>query len=107
MPAFRMFLVAAAGTLLALCAGPLVSAPVGASTITGPPTVAATNWTNTNAAAGSGSNRADRRVLHHIRLLRGGRARRTPVRAEGLSSSSGTASSWTVVPSVNARGDHR
>ena len=74
MPAFRMFLVAAAGTLMALFAGPLVSspAPAGASTITSPPTVAATNWTNGNAAAGSGSNAAERRVLHDLHLLRGG-----------------------------------
>ena len=58
MPTFRMFLIATAGALIALLAGPLGASPAlaGAATITSPPTVAATNWTNANAAAGSGFN---------------------------------------------------
>ncbi len=101
MPAFRMFLVAAAGTLLALCAGPLVSAPVGASTITGPPTVSATNWTNTNAAAGSGSNAlTDVSCTTSVFCV--------AVGSENSGTGGGTlieqwnGSTWTVVPSVNA-----
>ena len=103
MPAFRMFLVAAAGALMALSAGALgaAPAPAGASTITSPPTVAATNWTNANAAAGSGSN-----------LLAGVSCTTSTfcvaVGSENSGAGGGTlieqwnGASWTVVPSVNA-----
>ncbi len=102
MPAFRMFLVAAAGTLMALCAGPLAApAPVGASTITSPPTVAATNWTNGDAAAGSGSN-----VLAGVSCTTSTFC--VAVGSENTGAGGGTlieqwnGTSWNVVPSVNA-----
>ena len=103
MPAFRMFLVAAAGTLMALFAGPLVSspAPAGASTITSPPTVAATNWTNGNAAAGSASN-----VLNDVSCTTSTFC--VAVGSENVGTGGGTlieqwnGTKWTVVPSVNA-----
>jgi hypothetical protein len=56
MPRFRMFLVATTGAVLALVTAPLTSPPAGAAGITSPPTVAATNWTTSSAAAGTGAN---------------------------------------------------
>ena len=103
MPAFRMFLVAAAGTLLALFAAPLASSPAtaGASTITSPPTVAATNWTSSSAAAGSGSNQ-----LNDVSCTTSTFC--VAVGLENNGTGGGTlieqwnGTSWTVVPSVNA-----
>ena len=99
MPAFRMFLVAAAGTLMALFAAPLATA--GASTITSPPTVSATNWTSSSAAAGSGSNQ-----LNDVSCTTSTFC--VAVGLENNGTGGGTlieqwnGTSWTVVPSVNA-----
>ncbi len=101
MPAFRMFLVVAAGTLMALFAGPLASPPAGAGTITSPPTVAATNWTSSSAAAGSGSN-----VLNDVSCTTSTFC--VAVGSENLGGTGDTlieqwgGTSWTVVPSVDA-----
>ena len=103
MPTFRMFLVAAAGTLMALFAAPLAAspAPAGASTITSPPTVAATNWTNANAAAGSGSN-----LLSDVSCTTSTFC--VAVGSENSGAGGGTlieqwnGTTWTVVPSVDA-----
>ena len=80
-----MFLVATAGALIALLAGPLGASPAlaGTATITSPPTVAATNWTNANAAAGSGFNALNDVSCTIVHLLHGGGRRRTPVPAAG------------------------
>jgi hypothetical protein len=101
MPASRMFLVAAAGTLMALFAGPLVSGPVDAGTITSPPTVAAANWTNNNAVAGSGSN-----LLSDVSCTTSTFC--VAVGSENSGAGGGTlieqwnGATWSVVPSVNA-----
>jgi len=101
MPTFRMFLIAVAGALIALLAGPLGASTAGASPITSPPTVAATNWTNANAAAGSGFNQ-----LNDVSCTSS-----TFCVAVGLQNSGaggGTlieqwnGTTWTVVPSVDA-----
>jgi hypothetical protein len=106
MPKFRMFLVAAAGALMVL-AGPLAfsSVPAGASShataLTSPPTVAATNWTNDNAAAGSGSN-----SLNNVSCTTSSFC--MAVGPENSGTGGGTfiqewnGTKWTVVPSVNA-----
>jgi hypothetical protein len=102
MPAFRMFLLAAAGTLLALFAAPLASspAPAGASTITSPPTVAPTNWTNANAAAGSGSNQLNDVSCTTSTFCVAVGTENLPGGGTLIEQWNGT--TWTVVPSVNA-----
>jgi hypothetical protein len=103
MPKIRMVLVATAGAMIALFAAPLAFSPgiTGASTLTSPPTVSATTWTNANAAAGSGSNQ-----LNDVSCTTS-----TFCMAVGLENSGaggGTlieqwnGTTWTVVPSVNA-----
>ncbi len=56
MTTLRTFLIGAASMLVALTLATLGTAPAGAGNPTSPPLVSATNWTNANAAAGSGGN---------------------------------------------------
>jgi hypothetical protein len=103
MPTFRTFLVATAGALIALLAGPLGASPAlaGTAPITSPPTVAATNWTNANAAAGSGFNQ-----LNDVSCT----TSTFCMAVGGQNSGAGGGSlieqwngtSWAVVPSVDA-----
>jgi hypothetical protein len=103
MPKIRMVLVATAGAMIALFAGPLAFSPgvSGASTLTSPPTVSATNWTNANAAAGSGSNQ-----LNDVSCTTSTFC--VAVGTENSGAGGGTlieqwnGTTWTVAPSVDA-----
>ena len=56
MARLRMLLIGATSMLVALTVATLGPLPAGAGNPTSPPLVSASNWTNANAAAGSGEN---------------------------------------------------
>ena len=104
MPAFRMFLVAAAGTLMALFAAPLAAspAPAGASTITSPPLVVPPRSGPTHAAAATGSNQLNAMSCTSSTFC-------VAVGEQNVGAGGGTftekwnGTAWSVVPSVNRR----
>ena len=103
MPAFRMFLVAAAGTLMALFAGPL-GIPAGPRRCQHDHQPAHRGRHELDELQRCGGVRlepAERRVVHDLHLLRGGGLGEPPRRGRTLIEQwNGT--TWTVVPSVNA-----